>query len=89
LGVVAPGGKYGHWADQTLGARRRLFQQTSGRAQAAEHCARSAGRATTAFTRFRGARRQHIIFDVAIARMTMRPLDEPGLTPTWMQPGGG
>jgi septum formation protein len=70
-------GKYVVGADQTLALGDRLFSKPAGRAQAAEQLRALAGRAHELHSAVAVARDGKILFgDVAIARMTMRPLDE-------------
>jgi septum formation protein len=69
--------KYVVGADQTLALGDRLFSKPAGRAQAAEQLRALAGRAHELHSAVAVARDGKILFgDVAIARMTMRPLDE-------------
>ena len=73
-------GKYIVGADQTLALGDRLFSKPAGRAQAAEQLHALAGRAHELHSAVAVARDGKILFsDVAIARMTMRPLDEAGI----------
>jgi septum formation protein len=73
-------GKYVIGADQTLALGDRLFSKPAGRAQAAEQLRALAGRAHELHSAIAVARDGKILFaDVAIARMTMRPLDEAGI----------
>jgi septum formation protein len=73
-------GKYVIGADQTLALGDRLFSKPAGRAQAAEQLRALAGCAHELHSAVAVARDGKILFgDVAIARMTMRPLDETGI----------
>jgi septum formation protein len=73
-------GKYVIGADQTLALGDRLFSKPAGRAQAAEQLRALAGRVHELHSAVAVARDGKIVFaDVAIARMTMRPLDEAGI----------
>jgi septum formation protein len=70
-------GKYVIGADQTLALGDRLFNKPAGGAQAAEQLRALAGRAHELHSAVAVARDGKILFaDVAIARMTMRSLDE-------------
>jgi septum formation protein len=70
-------GKYIVGADQTLALGDRLFSKPAGRAQAAGQLRALAGRTHELHSAVAVARDGKILFgDVAIARMTMRPLDE-------------
>jgi septum formation protein len=70
-------GKYVIGADQTLALGERLFSKPAGRAQAAEHLRALAGRAHELHSAVAVVRGGKILFgNVAIARMTMRALDE-------------
>jgi septum formation protein len=70
-------GRYVIGADQTLALGDRLFSKPAGRAQAAEQLRALAGRAHELHSAVAVARDGKILFgDVAIARMTMRRLDE-------------
>jgi septum formation protein len=73
-------GKYVIGADQTLALGKRLFSKPASRAQAAEQLRALAGRAHELHSAVAVARDGKILFaDIAIARMTMRPLDEAGI----------
>jgi septum formation protein len=73
-------GKYVIGADQTLALGDRLFSKPAGRAQAAEQLRALAGRAHELHSAIAVARDGKILFaEIAIARMTMRPLDEAGI----------
>jgi septum formation protein len=73
-------GKYVIGADQTLALGDRQFSKPAGRAQAAEQLRALAGRAHELHSAVAVVRDGKILFaDVAIARMTMRPLDEAGI----------
>jgi septum formation protein len=73
-------GKYVVGADQTLALADRLFSKPAGRAQAAEQLRALAGRAHELHSAVAVVRDGKILFaNVAIARMTMRPLDEAGI----------
>jgi len=73
-------GKYVIGADQTLALGKRLFSKPAGRAQAAEQLRALAGRVHELHSAVAVARDGKILFaDIAIARMTMRPLDEAGV----------
>jgi septum formation protein len=70
-------GKYVVGADQTLALGKRLFSKPARRAQAAEQLRALAGRAHELHSAVAVARDGKILFgNVAIARMTMRALDE-------------
>jgi septum formation protein len=70
-------GKYVIGADQTLALGERLFSKPAGRAQAAEQLRALAGRAHELHSAVAVVRGGKILFgNVAIARMTMRALDE-------------
>ena len=70
-------GKYVIGADQTLALGERLFSKPAGRAQAAEQLRALGGRVHELHSAVAVARNGKILFaDVAIARMTMRPLGE-------------
>jgi septum formation protein len=72
--------KYVIGADQTLALGDRLFSKPAGRAQAAEQLRALAGRAHELHSAIAVARDGKILFaEIAIARMTMRPLDEAGI----------
>ena len=73
-------GKYVIGANQTLALGKRLFSKPAGRAQAAEQLRALAGRVHELHSAVAVARDGKILFaDIAIARMTMRPLDEAGV----------
>jgi septum formation protein len=73
-------GKYVIGADQTLALGKRLFSKPAGRAQAAEQLRALAGRAHELHSAIAVARDGKILFaEIAVARMTMRPLDEAGI----------
>jgi septum formation protein len=73
-------GKYVVGADQTLALAKRLFSKPAGRVQAAEQLRALAGHVHELHSAVAVARDGKILFsDVAIARMTMRPLDEAGI----------
>jgi septum formation protein len=73
-------GKYVIGADQTLALGDRLFSKPAGRAQAAEQLRALAGRAHELHSAIAVARDGKILFaEIAVARMTMRPLDEAGI----------
>jgi septum formation protein len=64
-------------ADQTLALGQHLFNKPSGRAQAAEQLRALAGRTHELNSAIAVARGGEIVFaDVAVARMTMRPVSE-------------
>jgi septum formation protein len=64
-------------ADQTLAQGLRLFSKPDGRAQATEQLSALAGRAHELHSAVAVARDGEILFaEVAVARMTMRPLGE-------------
>jgi septum formation protein len=64
-------------ADQTLALGNRLFNKPSGRAQAAEQLRALAGRSHELNSAIAVARGGKIVFaQVAVAKMTMRPLNE-------------
>jgi septum formation protein len=64
-------------ADQTLALGKRLFSKPAGRAQAAEQLVALAGQSHELHSAVAVARDGEILFeDVAVARMTMRPLTE-------------
>ena len=70
-------GRYVVGADQTLALGNRLFSKPAGRAQAAEQLRLLAGHTHELHSAVAVARDGKIVFsDVAIARMTMRRLDE-------------
>ena len=72
--------KYVIGADQTLALGDRLFSKPAGRAQAAEQLRALAGRAHELHSAIAVARDGKILFaEIAIARMTMRALDEAGI----------
>jgi septum formation protein len=67
-------------ADQTLALGNRLFSKPAGRTQAAEQLRLLAGHAHELHSAVAVARDGKILFcDVAVARMTMRRLDERGI----------
>jgi septum formation protein len=73
-------GKYVIGADQTLALANRLFSKPAGRAQAAEQLHALAGRTHELHSAVAVARDGKILFsDVAIARMTMRAMDQDGI----------
>jgi septum formation protein len=73
-------GKYVIGADQTLALGKRLFSKPAGRVQAAEQLRALAGGAHELHSAVAVARDGKILFsDVAVARMTMRSLDEAGI----------
>jgi septum formation protein len=73
-------GKYVIGADQTLALASRLFSKPAGRAQAAEQLHALAGRTHELHSAVAVARDGKILFsDVAIARMTMRAMDQAGI----------
>jgi septum formation protein len=73
-------GKYVVGADQILALAKRLFSKPAGRVQAAEQLRALAGHVHELHSAVAVARDGKILFsDVAIARMTMRPLDEAGI----------
>lgn len=73
-------GKYVIGADQTLAHANRLFSKPAGRAQAAEQLHALAGRTHDLHSAVAVARDGKILFsDVAIARMTMRAMDQDGI----------
>ena len=73
-------GKYVIGADQTLALGDRLFSKPAGRAQAAEQLRALAGRAHELHSAIAVARDGKILFaEIAVARMTMRALDEAGI----------
>ncbi len=68
-------GKFVIGADQTLAQGMRLFNKPAGRAEAREQLRSLAGRGHELHSAVAVARDGKILFaDVAIARMTMRPL---------------
>lgn len=68
-------GQYVVGADQTLAVGTRLFSKPAGRAQAAEQLRALAGNSHELHSGVAVARDGKILFsDVAVARMTMRPL---------------
>jgi septum formation protein len=70
-------GRFVVGADQTLALESRLFSKPAGRAQAAEQLRVLAGACHELHSAVAVARDGKILFEeVAIARMTMRPLDE-------------
>jgi septum formation protein len=73
-------GRYVIGADQTLALGNRLFSKPAGRAQAAEQLHLLAGHSHELHSAVAVARDGEIVFsDVAVARMTMRRLDESGI----------
>jgi septum formation protein len=69
--------KYIVGADQTLALGERLFSKPAGRAEAAGQLQALAGQVHELHSAVAVARDGKIVFaDVAVARMTMRPLDE-------------
>src|ERR1700704_5473837 len=73
-------GKYVIGADQTLALGDRLFSKPADRVQAAEQLRALAGRAHELHSAVAVARDGKILFvEIAIARMTMRALDEAGI----------
>jgi len=73
-------GEYVIGADQTLALANRLFSKPAGRAQAAEQLHALAGRTHELHSAVAVARDGKILFsDVAIARMTMRAMDQDGI----------
>jgi septum formation protein len=73
-------GRYVIGADQTLALGDRLFSKPAGRAQAADQLRLLAGHAHELHSAVAVARDGKILFaDVAVARMTMRRLDESGI----------
>ena len=70
-------GRYVIGADQTLALGSQLFSKPAGRAQAAEQLRQLAGHAHELHSAVAVARDGKILFsDVAVAKMTMRRLDE-------------
>lgn len=70
-------GRYVVGADQTLAAGARLFNKPTGRPEAAEQLRALAGRVHELHSAVAVARDGQILFeDVAVARMTMRPLSD-------------
>jgi septum formation protein len=68
-------------ADQTLALGERLFSKPGGRAQAAGQLQALAGRTHELHSAVAVARDGETLFaDVAIARMTMRPLDDAAIS---------
>jgi septum formation protein len=68
-------------ADQTLALGGRLFSKPDGRAQAAEQLRALAGQTHELHSAVAVARDSKIMFaDVAVARMTMRPLDDHAIS---------
>jgi septum formation protein len=68
-------------ADQTLALGQRLFSKPAGRAQAAEQLRALAGRTHELHSAVAVARDGATLFaDAAIARMTMRPLDDAAIS---------
>jgi septum formation protein len=73
-------GKYVIGADQTLALGDRLFSKPAGRAPAAEQLRALAGRPHELHSAIAVARDGKILFaEIAVARMTMRALDEAGI----------
>lgn len=73
-------GKYVVGADQILALGDRLFSKPAGRVQAAEQLRALTGRAHELHSAVAVARDGKILFgEIAIARMTMRALDEAGI----------
>jgi septum formation protein len=73
-------GRFVIGADQTLALGNRLFSKPAGRAQAAEQLRLLAGHAHELHSAVAVARDSKILFcDVAVARMTMRRLDESAI----------
>jgi septum formation protein len=73
-------GRYVIGADQTLALGDRLFSKPAGRAQAADQLRLLAGHAHELHSAVAVARDGKILFaDVAVARMTMRHLDQSGI----------
>jgi septum formation protein len=74
-------GRFVVGADQTLALGRRLFSKPDGRAQAAEQLRALAGQTHELHSAVAVARDSKIMFaDVAVARMTMRPLDDHAIS---------
>jgi septum formation protein len=74
-------GKFVVGADQTLALGARLFSKPAGRAQAAEQLRALAGRCHELHSAVVVARDGATLFaDVSVARMTMRPLDDPAIS---------
>ena len=74
-------GQYVVGADQTLALGTRLFSKPAGRAQAAEQLRALAGNSHELHSGVAVARDGKILFsDVAVARMTMRPLTGAEIT---------
>jgi nucleoside triphosphate pyrophosphatase len=68
-------------SDQTLALGDRLFSKPAGRAQAAEQLRALAGRTHELDSAVAIAREGKILFaDIAVARMTMRPLDDHAIS---------
>ncbi|MEA2896608.1 MAG: nucleoside triphosphate pyrophosphatase [Bradyrhizobium sp.] len=68
-------------ADQTLALGERLFSKPAGRARAAGQLSALAGRTHELHSAVAVARDGETLFaDIAIARMTMRPLDDPAIS---------
>ena len=83
-------GRYVIGADQTLALGNRLFSKPAGRTQAAEQLRLLAGHAHELHSAVAVARDGKILFcDVAVARMTMRRLDERGIETYLDQAGRG
>ena len=73
-------GRFVIGADQTLALGNRLFSKPAGRTQAAEQLRLLAGHAHELHSAVAVARDSKILFcDVAVARMTMRRLDESAI----------
>jgi septum formation protein len=74
-------GRFVVGADQTLALGGRLFSKPDGRAQAAEQLRALAGQTHELHSAVAVARDSKIMFaDVAVARMTMRPLDDHAIS---------
>jgi septum formation protein len=74
-------GRFVVGADQTLAPDARLFSKPAGRAQAAEQLRALAGRMHELHSAVAVARDGATLFaDAAIARMTMRPLDDAAIS---------
>jgi septum formation protein len=74
-------GRFVVGADQTLAPDARLFSKPAGRAQAAEQLRALAGRTHELHSAVAVARDGATLFaDAAIARMTMRPLDDAAIS---------
>jgi septum formation protein len=73
-------GRYVVGADQTLALGERLFNKPDGRAQALEQLRALAGQSHQLHSAIAVVRDGAVRFEhVAVARMTMRPLSEPGI----------